>query len=99
MTCNISPLKILPAVALIFCLPFLGAMSKRPPAPPPVLPVTECGAETLSDMIGKPLLALDPVPENARVIRPFEMITQDFRPERLNIELDENDVILRVRCG
>ena len=34
-----------------------------------------------------------------RVIRPGDMVTKDYRTDRLNVELDENDVVTRVYCG
>jgi uncharacterized protein involved in copper resistance len=34
-----------------------------------------------------------------RVIRPDQAVTQDFRPDRLNVELDAEDNITRVYCG
>lgn len=34
-----------------------------------------------------------------RVLRPNDMATMDHRPDRLNIHLDDQDVIADVRCG
>lgn len=34
-----------------------------------------------------------------RVIRPDEAVTQDFRADRLNVELDADDNVSRVYCG
>lgn len=34
-----------------------------------------------------------------RVIRPGEAVTKDFRPDRLNVELDEEGKVTRVYCG
>ena len=34
-----------------------------------------------------------------RVIRPGDMVTKDYRTDRLNVELDEDDVVTRVYCG
>lgn len=34
-----------------------------------------------------------------RVIRPDEAVTQDFRPDRLNVELDAEENITRIYCG
>jgi len=34
-----------------------------------------------------------------RVIRPGEAVTKDFRPDRLNVELDEEENVSRVYCG
>lgn len=34
-----------------------------------------------------------------RVIRPDQAVTQDFRPDRLNVELDAEDKVTRIFCG
>ncbi len=34
-----------------------------------------------------------------RWIRPGDMVTMDFRPDRLNIELDAQGRVARLRCG
>ncbi|KPP93170.1 MAG: Peptidase inhibitor I78 family [Rhodobacteraceae bacterium HLUCCA08] len=73
------------------------------PMPGPDLPDPEadtCGAAGLADAIGGPITAvdvdaLDPV----RVIRPGQPVTMDYRVDRLNIELDAADRVMRVTCG
>ena len=35
----------------------------------------------------------------ARVLRPSDMVTLEYRSERLNLNTDENLVITRVNCG
>jgi hypothetical protein len=35
----------------------------------------------------------------ARVIRPGQPVTMDFREDRLNLEVDAGDVVTTVRCG
>ncbi len=34
-----------------------------------------------------------------RVIRPGTMVTRDYLPDRLNVTLDENDVVSKFHCG
>jgi hypothetical protein len=34
-----------------------------------------------------------------RVIRPGTMVTKDYRPDRLNIMLDDADVVTKFYCG
>ena len=34
-----------------------------------------------------------------RVVRPDQAVTQDFRPDRLNVELDAEDKVTRIYCG
>jgi len=34
-----------------------------------------------------------------RVIRPGDAVTLDYRPDRLNVRLDDDDVISEIGCG
>jgi len=34
-----------------------------------------------------------------RVLRPGQVITREHRPDRLNVQLDSYDVVVRVHCG
>lgn len=36
---------------------------------------------------------------NARVIKPGQAVTMDFREDRLNIEVDAGNAVTAVRCG
>ena len=59
-----------------------------------------CGALGYQGTVGTPLALLSlPAELNDRIVRPGEAVTQDFRPDRINFELDENDVVERVTCG
>ena len=37
--------------------------------------------------------------QNIRVIRPGQPVTKDYRPDRMNIGLDEHDRITAIACG
>lgn len=39
------------------------------------------------------------LPELSRIIPPDSAVTQDYRPERVNVDLDEDGTIIRVWCG
>ncbi|TNC51463.1 hypothetical protein FHG66_04640 [Rubellimicrobium rubrum] len=72
--------------------------------PAPVLPSPAddtCGASGLADFIGEDagVTAATTFQNPIRIIRPGDMVTMDFSPERLNFELDELNEIIRVRCG
>ena len=69
-------------------------------APDPGVPGT-CAAAGLQNLIGQDVSALAAVllPEPVRIIRPDEMVTMDFNPNRTNIRLDENDRIVEITCG
>lgn len=60
-----------------------------------------CGASALEHLVGAPAIAAEEetTPDNTRIIRPGDAVTMDFNPERLNIEIDENERISRVYCS
>lgn len=68
-------------------------------------PVPDPGAEgcrpgDYQGLVGAPLAAVTlPAGADIRVIQPGDMVTQDFRPGRTNIEVDESGIITRVYCG
>ncbi|WP_230769923.1 I78 family peptidase inhibitor [Sphingomonas sp. Leaf4] len=85
-----------------------------PVIPPPpgdesaeVQPMTPCRIAAAAGLIGKPLTPAVQAEAQAkvgarsvRVIGPdHNAITMDYRPDRLNIELDPSRKILRLRCG
>jgi hypothetical protein len=92
---------ILPLALGLSACSALGQGDKTPPPPVVPAPVDSCGAGARDYLIGQPIdeIHLASLGEYVRVIRPGDMVTMDFRADRLNIELDEEDVILRLRCG
>lgn len=60
-----------------------------------------CGADTRQDWVGQSVSVLNNVtlPKGARVLFPTTPATMDFRPDRLNIEVNKADKIARVFCG
>jgi hypothetical protein len=60
-----------------------------------------CGAEPLQGLVGTSVgdLEAETLPEPRRVIFPGMAVTQDFVPERLNVEIGSGDEIERVYCG
>lgn len=74
------------------------------PAPPAVDPAAPpedaCGALKLASLIGKPITSEGVPPEGPAVrhIRPGTQVTMDFRPDRINIDVDANDIITGFRC-
>ena len=60
-----------------------------------------CGASGFQGLVGQSgeiarMLELD---QPVRVIPPNSAVTMDYRPDRINFELDEDDRIAVVRCG
>ena len=60
-----------------------------------------CGAEARAYLIGQRAseVDMDSLARTVRVIGLGDPVTQDFRPDRLNLDLDADGVILRAWCG
>ena len=59
-----------------------------------------CGAEGYQSLVGSPLAAVTlPASLNSRIIRPGDLVTQDYAEDRINFELDEQGTITRISCG
>ena len=58
-----------------------------------------CDADRWSDLIGQAAEAADIVPEPKRIIPPMSAVTRDYRIDRTNVDLDSNDIIVRIWCG
>lgn len=70
--------------------------------PAPDLPgPNACGADGMQDLPGKDrgVLAAMTLPAGTRVITPGMAVTEDYRPARLNIDLDARGRITGVWCG
>ena len=93
-----SALLLIPAL-------FLGiAGCSSPPNALPTLPSPEadsCDIRQYADLIGQDATALERVLilGQVRVIRPNTMVTQDFRPERVNFYIAADETIMRLACG
>lgn len=65
-----------------------------------------CNADNASHVTGKRMTtALEQEAKRAsgagiiRVIRPGQMVTKDYRSERLNLQLNDHDTVVRAYCG
>ncbi len=65
-----------------------------------------CDATKVKGLIGKPATAALEAEarrlsgaQAVRTIRPGDMVTMDYREDRLNLELDEAGRVRDVRCG
>jgi hypothetical protein len=70
------------------------------------LPEPQCRAAGAASQLGRPLdeRAVEAARMGAgamrdRIVRPGQLISQDVDPQRLNIEVDDGNVIRRLRCG
>jgi len=59
-----------------------------------------CGADALQGLVGQPASVLQTMKfgQDTRIIRPDTAVTMDFRPDRLNIDIDRAERISRVYC-
>jgi len=89
---------------LLFGLPLFALMACDMPAPQqPTLPepaADTCGANDYSGLIGQDASALERVliMRPVRVIRPGMAVTMDFRPDRLNFDIDATNRIASIGC-
>lgn len=63
---------------------------------------TECGAPDQQGLVGKTvddLAAVSFASPVTRFINPGDVVTQDFNPNRMNIQFGEDGKITRVYCG
>lgn len=92
-------------IAAAFAGPVLSACTLTEPAettsPQTVEQADTCGAKSYAGLVGKPASdpAVPPASRMVRHIRPNSIVTMDFSPSRLNIDIDVKDVITGLRCG
>ena len=85
----------------------LAACAHREATPPVVTDLSKpCQVEPLAALVGRPgsaVLASDALARsNARAlrwIRPRQAVTMDFREDRLNIQVDRDDLVTHFTCG
>ncbi len=76
------------------------AVEEMPAAEPAAIDLSFCKGEGLEDMIGQPVTDnLGRLPEGTRVIGPDTLVTQDYRPNRLNVTTDAAGIVTAVTCG
>ena len=62
---------------------------------------TTCGAAGMQDLVGRDndVLVAMSFPAGTRLIYPGTPVTEDYRPDRLNIDIDQSGRITGVWCG
>lgn len=62
---------------------------------------SSCGADAMQSLVGKSAKVLETMKFGVvtRIIRPDMGVTMDYVAERLNIEIDKDERIIRVSCG
>lgn len=60
-----------------------------------------CGADGLQELVGQPADAHDFKVDGRplRILPPGSAMTMDHRPDRLNVDVDEDGLITRIWCG
>lgn len=61
--------------------------------------LAECPAPAFKHVVGQPYAHTLINWRSLRIIRPGDMVTKDYRQDRLNVDLDEAEVIARIWCG
>lgn len=86
-------------MALGACAEMKAEMAKDAPAD--AADGRTCGADERQGWVGQSVASLNDVdlPEGTRVLFPTTPATMDYRPERLNVEVNKADAIARVYCG
>ncbi len=77
------------------------------PAPDPADTATQCDADAAQSYIGQDASEATVAQAKAaagatgalRVIKPGQAVTMDFRADRLNVEVDDGNAIVRITCG
>lgn len=90
----------------LFAAILLGALAGCMTSTPRSAPPGVCSTERTSPIQGNAYT--DELRQRAqdlsgatlvRVMRPGQVITKEYRDDRLNIQLDASDVVVRVYCG
>lgn len=60
----------------------------------------QCKASEHQGLVGQPVRSLpQPPPANWRISCETCPVTQDLRPDRMNVKFDRNDIVTEVSCG
>lgn len=83
------------AILLAGCGAAVTPTAHRAPANAP----DTCNAAAHQGLVGLDATASLILPEPKRLYGPSDVITMDFNPARLNVELNEIDLIEAITCG
>lgn len=91
------------ALAALAGLTLLGACFSSDPETPPAVPPSPsdaCEASQLQGLVGhdKAVLNVSKLDKPVRMIGPAMAVTDDYRPDRVNVEYDAKGVITRISC-
>ncbi len=82
-------------------LAILALAACEEPTQPIVDAPNECGAAGYQNLIGQSadIFASMTFPAPMRIIKPGMAVTMDYSPNRLNVDLDARNQIVRFWCG
>ena len=93
-------------LASLSVLTLLAGCSSQPPAEQSAEINGTCNVDTIRGVLGQTANAkrIEQVQQQAnantlRVLAPGDAATMDYNPKRLNIDIDESEVIIRLSCG
>jgi len=92
--------------ASLSLLALLAGCSSQPPAQQATDRTGDCNVDNLQDMLGQSISTelVEQIQRQAnarslRVLAPGDAATLDYNTQRLNIDIDESEVIIRLTCG
>ncbi len=91
-----------PLIISFLVLGFLAACQTEDAGAPDIRPVEgkECKAADYDAWIGQHVDSLGvEAGRKLRIIPPGTMVTKDYWPDRVNVDLDDKGVVTRVWCG
>lgn len=100
--CSESPARAGPEPTRTPAAPSMAAAPPAEEVSPPPAPGDDCGAAGRQDWVGRARVDLPEAPPGAnwRVYETGQPVTQDLRPDRLNIEIDpDSQTVVRLSCG
>ena len=82
-------------------IPLLLCAACAAPETPSAPQDDTCGRTAYTHLIGQDATALERelIMGKVRVVRPDDMVTMDFNPERINFKIDRNEKIADITCG
>jgi hypothetical protein len=95
------------ALASLGLFSLLSGCSSQPAVQPAPEEITgDCTVEQVQGLLGQTASAelIEQLQRQAnaktlRVLAPGDAATMDYNPQRLNIDIDESEVIIRLTCG
>lgn len=96
--------RLLPATALLASVLLAGCASEA--QTPPAQFDGSCNAEAVQNLTGKRITSelaeearTKAGAQHLRVTTPNQPVTLDYNAQRLNIDIDDDDSIIRLSCG